>query len=91
LSSRRERGYIEFVSADAQQCPPDIEEVAEAYCMETLDPAARLAFEEHYLTCDSCASLVASTDEYIRAMRNALERLRSDEKDSLLTRRTGTR
>jgi hypothetical protein len=59
--------------------------------METLGQPARLVFEDHYVACPSCASIVASTDEYIRAMRNALERLRTEEKDSLLTRRTGTR
>jgi hypothetical protein len=50
------------VSVEAQRCPPDVEEIADAYCLETLDPPARLAFEEHYLTCDSCAYVVAGTD-----------------------------
>jgi hypothetical protein len=74
----RERGYIESVSAAAQQCPPDVEEIAEAYCMGTLDQTARLAFEEHYLTCRSCASLVGSTDGYIRSMKAALRQLRTE-------------
>ena len=39
------------VSAGPQQCPPDVEELADAYCMDTLDRTARAAFEEHYLTC----------------------------------------
>jgi hypothetical protein len=74
------RPIMEAVPRDAQHCPPDVEEIAEAYCMETLDRPARLTFEEHYLACPRCASVVASTDEYVRSMRNALERLRSEKK-----------
>ena len=48
--------------------------------METLDRPARLAFEDHYLVCPQCASVVASTDEYVRSMRTALERLRMERK-----------
>jgi anti-sigma factor RsiW len=81
---------MESVPADPQRCPPDVEEVAEAYCMETLDRPARLAFEKHYLACARCASVVASTDEYVRSIRSALERLRAEEKDSEVTRPTGT-
>jgi hypothetical protein len=44
--------------------------------METLDRNSRLAFEEHYLTCARCASIVETTDEFVRSMRNALRRLR---------------
>jgi anti-sigma factor RsiW len=58
--------------------------------METLGRSERLAFEDHYLTCPRCASIVASTDEYVRSIRSALERLRAEEKDSEVTRRTGT-
>ena len=81
---------MEPVPPDTPHCPPDVEEIAEAYCMETLDRPARLAFEEHYLACPRCASVVASTDKYVRAMRTALQRLRMEEKDSIITRRTGT-
>jgi len=72
---------MESVPADTPHCPPDVEEIAEAYCMETLDRPASLAFENHYLACPRCASVVASTDEYVRSIRRALERLRMEEKD----------
>src|SRR5262245_12346914 len=62
---------IESVSADAQQCPPDVEEIAEGYCMETLERTACIAFEEHYLACPRCTSIVTSTNEYIRSMKAA--------------------
>ena len=71
---------MESVPADAPHCPPDVEEIAEAYCMETLDRPASLAFENHYLACPRCASVVASTDEYVRSIRRALERLRMERK-----------
>ena len=52
---------MESVPADTPNCPPDVEDIAEAYCMETLDRPASLAFENHYLACARCASVVAST------------------------------
>ena len=67
---------IESLSAGAQQCPPDVEEIAEGCCMETLERTARIAFEEHYLACPRCASIATSTNEYIRSMKAALRRLR---------------
>jgi hypothetical protein len=67
---------MESVPEDTQYCPPDIEEIAEGYCMETFDRPARLAFEDHYLSCTRCASVVVTTDESIRSLRAALRRLR---------------
>ena len=81
---------MESVPADTPHCPPDIEEIAEGYCLRPLDRPARLAFEEHYLACPHCTSVVASTTKYVRATRTALQRLRTEEKDSVVTRRTGT-
>ena len=71
---------MESVPADAPHCPPDVEEIAEAYCMETLDRLTRLAFGEHYHSCPRCASVVASTDKYVCSIRRALERLRMERK-----------
>jgi hypothetical protein len=64
------------VHYDEQHCPPDAEEIAEAYCMDTLDRAQRIAFEDHYFACARCASIVTDTNVYIRAMKTALRRLR---------------
>ena len=71
---------MKSVPPDTQHCPPDVEEIAEAYCMETLDRPASLAFENHYLACPRRASIVARTDEYVRSIRRALERLRMEKK-----------
>jgi hypothetical protein len=74
---------MESVSANPQRCPPDAEDVAEAYYMNTLDHPARVAFEDHYLTCARCASIVARTDEFVRSMRNALRQLRREKRARL--------
>src|SRR5262249_47375730 len=37
------------VPPDAQQCPPDVEEIFEAYRIEKLGHAQRIVFEDHYL------------------------------------------
>ena len=55
------------------RCPTDLDEVAEAYCMDTLDAADAAAFDEHLLVCDECWLAVEVTDRYVRAMREAAE------------------
>jgi Putative zinc-finger len=54
-------------------CPIDIDEMAEAYIMETLSPAGAWRFEDHYLTCNGCATAVEEAAEYVRAMKGAAE------------------
>src|SRR5262245_20609500 len=66
------------VPRDPRHCPADIEKIAEAYCMDTLDQPARVAFEDHYLTCAQCAAIVADMEEYICAMKKVLRRLRPE-------------
>jgi hypothetical protein len=63
---------------NATPCPANPEEVAEAYVMETLDTADAASFEEHCLACARCLAIVEATDEYVRAMREAAERLCTD-------------
>jgi hypothetical protein len=62
----------------ATPCPAKPEEVAEAYVMETLDAADAAVFDEHLLVCARCLAIVEATDEYVRAMRAAAERLRRE-------------
>jgi len=61
---------------DATRCPADPDEVAEAYCMDTLDAAESAAFDEHLLVCDECWEIVEATEEYVRPMREAAQRLK---------------
>ena len=58
------------------RCPADPEGVAERYCMGSLDKAEALAFEEHYLSCARCASIVEDAEHFTRAMKIAAQRLR---------------
>jgi hypothetical protein len=62
------------VPLDANQCPVNPYEVAEAYVLGMLVDAA--AFEEHYLACGRCLAAVQAAEEYVAAMREAAERLR---------------
>ena len=62
----------------ATPCPAKPEEVAEGYVMDTLNAADAAAFDEHLLVCDACLAIVEATDEYVRAMREAAERLRRE-------------
>jgi anti-sigma factor RsiW len=66
---------MESVPDTAPICPPDVEEIAEAYCMGRLPDKERIAFQEHFRTCTRCTHIVASADEYVRAMKTALRRL----------------
>jgi hypothetical protein len=80
LSAVPQDPYYCSVPTEPQDCPPDIEEIAEAYCMQRLDHSERMAFENHYLTCPRCASVVTSTDEYVGSMKAALRHVQSQEK-----------
>ena len=43
----------------------------------TLDRAAAITFEDHYITCNLCAEIVGATDQYVKDMKLTAERLRS--------------
>jgi anti-sigma factor RsiW len=51
------------------ECPTDLEKVAEAYVMGTLPEEQAVAFENHYAACDSCATALYKTANYVDAMR----------------------
>jgi hypothetical protein len=52
-----------------QHCPPEVEELAEDYCLDRLDLEAAQAFEDHYLICRSCANVAAETLAFVQAVR----------------------
>lgn len=52
-------------------CPANIDELADAYCLGQLEPAAAKAFEEHYLVCPRCAGVASDTYDFIEAFRLA--------------------
>jgi hypothetical protein len=53
-------------------CPPDVEEVADLFCMNRLDEIAAREFREHCEICPECADVVDQAREIIRAIRGAL-------------------
>ena len=61
------------------ECPPDLQEVAEAYVMGTLPEEQAIAFEEHYAACDTCATVLYKTADYVDAMRGAARTMRSEQ------------
>jgi anti-sigma factor RsiW len=66
------------VTQDSDQCPFDVEEIAEVYLMGTLPAADAQQFEAHYPGCSQCAAVLDDTAAFIRAMRNAASVLRSE-------------
>ena len=62
------------------ECPANPEEVAEAYVMGTLQNKRVTAFEDHYVTCSQCATVLQKTAEYIEAMRAVSRKVRSGQK-----------
>lgn len=62
----------------SDECPTELEDIAEAYIMGTLTKEQVVAFEEHYSGCNPCATVLQNTAEYVDAMRAAAKKLRSD-------------
>jgi hypothetical protein len=56
-------------------CPADPEEVAELYVMDRLPADQVSAYEEHYIECAACATVLQDAAVYVTAMRAAAEEL----------------
>ena len=50
-------------------CPPDVDELAEDYCLHRLDRETAESFEDHYLACPACAQAASDTLNFIAAFR----------------------
>jgi anti-sigma factor RsiW len=57
------------VTLHSSECPVDLEEVAEAYVRYTLPEEQAIAFEDHYATCETCATVLYKTVDYVDAVR----------------------
>ena len=77
LPRRRTRSYHESVPPIGP-CPANVEEVAEAYVMGTLPEEQRSVFEEHYLACAACTTVLERVAAYIDAMQAAARKLRPE-------------
>jgi anti-sigma factor RsiW len=78
LPPRRPTGDDWVVIIDSNKCPPDPEAVAEAYLMGTLSREQATAFEDHFVACSPCATVLQNTAEYVDAMRAAARKQRSE-------------
>ena len=78
LPPRRPTGDHWVVIIDSHKCPPDPEAVAEAYLMGTLSREQATAFEDHFVACNPCATVLQKTAEYVDAMRAAARKQRSE-------------
>ena len=79
--------YHRVLMIDSNLCPPEPETIAEAYAMGTLSTEQRTAFEDHYICCERCATLLQETAAYVEAMRTAAKDLRSKPSKSTTARR----
>jgi len=66
------------VFPDSNECPANPEAVAEDYMTRKLSKAQDAAFEDHYIACNRCATLVQVTAEYVEAMRAAAKKVPSE-------------
>ena len=48
--------------------------------MRTLQKEQAIAFEDHYVTCSQCATVLQKTAEYIEAMHAVSRKVRSEPK-----------
>ena len=78
LAPHRLTGDHWVVIIYSNKCPPDPEAVAEAYLMGTLSSEQATAFEDHFVACNACATVLQKTAEYVDAMRAAARKQRSE-------------
>lgn len=71
---RRDANYDQGVQ-DSGPCPRDPEEVAELYVMDRLLADRATAFENHYIECAACATVLQDAIEYVMAIQAAAEEL----------------
>ena len=80
--------YHWVVTLHLSECPADLEKVAEAYVMGTLPEEQAIAFEDHYAACDTCATALYKTADYVdrHARRRAKRATHSYHRRDLPTR-----
>ena len=59
----------------SQFCPDDPEDTAEQYLLRSLSAEDAEQFEEHYMACASCATVLSAAEDYIASLRVAGLRL----------------
>ena len=67
-----------MVRPQSKQCPAAPDEIAEAYVMGMLPNEQAVAFEDHYVVCNSCATVLENASTYVDAIRSAAQKLRPE-------------
>jgi 4-hydroxy-3-methylbut-2-en-1-yl diphosphate synthase IspG/GcpE len=62
-------------------CPADVEELAEAYCMGLLEREMAEIFEDHYLACPECARVTFEALAFVDAFRQVEGVLLNENRD----------
>lgn len=58
------------------------EDVLELYCLDRLDESEAASIEEHLLVCEACQKRVTELDVFLKAAKQAMRDLRSEERYS---------
>jgi anti-sigma factor RsiW len=59
------------LNLSVNQCPKDVSEVSDLYCLHRLTPEQERVFEEHYLHCPACTKEVERSQHCIAALKAA--------------------
>jgi hypothetical protein len=62
------QAYYQIVRVHSNECPVELEKVAEAYVMGLLPKEQAIEFEDHFTDCDTCATEVYEIADYAGAM-----------------------
>jgi hypothetical protein len=62
----------------SNDCPADLDDVAEAYIIGALPAEQVITLEAHYSDCARCRAAILGTAEYVDAMRAATKTLGSE-------------
>jgi hypothetical protein len=71
MSSSPSGGPGAALNLSVNQCPKEVSEVADLYCLHRLTPEQERVFEEHYLHCPACAKEVERSHCFIAALKAA--------------------
>jgi len=66
---RENVGSRHYFAVVFRHCPPEVEKLAEDYCLDRLDSETAEAFEDHYLACPACALIATRILSLIEAFR----------------------
>jgi len=68
-----------FGVMDANSCPTDRMETAEAYVMNRMDPSEASIYQEHLAQCQACWKVVEMTRAFVQGMRDVSRQLADDD------------